>query len=211
MKDRGNSRAHFYKLEKDSLRELPQGPYDLFYFKKAKVHPDCHFQHQKNFYSVPYKYVGKELDIKYNNKTVHAFFDTSRIASHSALKGHAHYSTIDEHYPEEKVVQINYHLTKSKIIAKQIGPHMEALVGRLIRMDKFPLKTLRKVQGVLGLSKNYSNDALESGAELCLEFNKLTYMALKNFTKNYQPKNEKVNSVPVRNINLICLQGGKDE
>ena len=211
MKGRGHSRSYYYNLEKEKLRELPDNNYEFSYFKKAKVHPDCHVQHQRNFYSVPYQYVGKEVEVKFNSKVIHIFYQTQRIASHSSLMGHTHYSTVPEHYPEEKVVEINYHLAKARIKSKSIGPNMETLVERLIRMDKFPLKTLRKVQGVLGLSKSYSNEELDAGAELCLEFEKFTYQSLKNFSKNYRPKEKILSQAPKRDLSLICLQGGKNE
>lgn len=211
MKNRGHSRNYFYNLEKDQLKDLPASSYEICHFKKAKVHPDCHIQHQRNFYSVPYKYVGKEVDVKFNSKIIHVFYETKRIASHSILMGHTHYSTIPEHYPEEKVVKINYHLSQARLKAIKIGPNMEALIERLIRMDKFPLKTLRKVQGVLGLNSSFSNEALDYGAELCLDFNKLTYQGLKNYAKHYRPREKKVSQAPIRDLSLICLQGGKNE
>lgn len=211
MKGRGHSRSYFYNQEKDQLKELPLESYEMSYFKTAKVHPDCHIQHHRNFYSVPYKYVGKEVNVKFNSKTIHIFYKTERIASHAILQGHTHYQTNTEHYPEKKIVEINYHLSQARIKAKVIGSNMEALVERLTRMDKFPLKTLRKVQGVLGLSNLYSNEALDYGAELCLEFNKLTYQSLKNYSKYYRKKEEKVSLAPQRDLSLICLQGGKSE
>ena len=86
---------------------------------------------------------------------------------------------------------------------------MEALIERLIRMDRFPLKTLRKTQGVIGLKSSFSKEALNSGAELCLEFDKLTYTSLKNFAKHYRPMKE--GKAPVRSNKLICFQGGANE
>src|SRR5690606_834659 len=91
VRGRGQSRAFFYEQEKPHLKSLPDSPYELFYFKKAKVHPDCHFIHDKNYYSVPHQYVGKELDIKFNSKEIHAYFETTRIASHPVMKGKYHY------------------------------------------------------------------------------------------------------------------------
>lgn len=211
MKDRGNSRAYFFEKERGLLRALPTSQYQIFNFKKAKVHPDCHFQHKRNFYSVPYRFVGKEIDLKFNNKTIHAFFNTERIASHTTLLGHAHYSTVDQHYPEDKVVEINLHLSKARATSKRIGSNMERLVERLIKQDRFPLKTLRKVQGVINLREKFTNEALDFGAELCLEFNKLTYVSLKSFAKHYRLKNDEKDIAPKRSVQLTCLQGGANE
>lgn len=211
MKDRGNSRLYFFEKEQHLLRNLPASNYELKYFKVAKVHPDCHFQHARNFYSVPYQYVGKEIDIKFNHKIVHAFYRTTRIAIHTAARGHGHYITNDAHYPEEKIVEINYHLNKARIDAKKIGPNMEMLIEKLIKMDRFPLKTLRKVQGVLGLKSSFDNQSLDWGAGLSLEFDKLTYRSVKNFSKNYKVNKEQKEKAPIRSANLICLQGGTNE
>jgi len=211
MKDRGNSRLYFYNKEKDLLKELPENNYEIFYFKTAKLHPDCHFQHQRNYYSAPWNYVGKEIDIKYNNRMIHAFYNVEGIATHRCLKGHGHYSTNDSHYPEEKIVEVNYHLNRSRVQAKKIGPNMEALVNKMINMDQFPLKSLRKVQGVLGVAKVFSNAHAEYGAEMCLEFNRLTRSALKKYSSHYREEKEnKTLEAPKRQLELICLQGGSD-
>ena len=50
------------------MSPLPSTPYELFYFTKRKVHPDCHLQHNKNYYSVPYIFVRREVDVKFNSR-----------------------------------------------------------------------------------------------------------------------------------------------
>jgi hypothetical protein len=110
MRGRGHSRRYFYDQEKLSLRSLPENPYHLFYFKKAKVHPDCCYMLNKNYYSVPHQFVGKELDIKFNGKEIHAYHGTILIGSHPVMKGSFHHSINIAHYPEKKYVDMNYHL-----------------------------------------------------------------------------------------------------
>ena len=168
MKDRGQSRNYFFEKEKQFLRSLPDSDYEFHYFKKAKVHPDCHIQHNRIYYSVPWRYVGKEVEVKYNSKTVQVFYNLERIAIHSVMRGHGHYCTNKDHYPEDKIVEINYHLTLAKAQAKKIGPNMELLIGKLIKMERFPLKSLRKIQGVLSLGKIYETAQLEYGAGMAL-------------------------------------------
>lgn len=210
MKDRGNSRKYFYEQEKTLLRKLPESPYELFYFKRAKVHPDCHFQYNRNFFSVPYRFVGKEIDIKFNNKMIHAFYNTERIATHIIPKGHCHYLTDKSHYPENKIVELNYHLQLARINSKKIGENMGALIEKLIKVEKYPLKNLRKIQGILKLQDELNNDALDEAARLALEYEKLTYRSIKNFAKYYRPI-KRDESAPVRGQKLICLQGGAHE
>ena len=209
VRGRGQSRAFFYEQERPQLKELPTSPYELYYFKKAKVHPDCHFIHEKNFYSVPHQYVGKELDIKFNSKEIHGFFETNRIASHAVIKGAHHYSTNAAHYPEKKYVDMNYHIALARREAVLIGPNTSLLVERLLNEDRFPLKNLRRIQGILQLSKQFEKVAMEYGCEMALHYDYLNYSRVKKFANGYRPvRDESTNQSPSRQTELICLQGG---
>ncbi len=209
VRGRGQSRAFFYEQEKPHLRSLPDSPYEIFYFKKAKVHPDCHFIHDKNYYSVPYQYVGKELDIKFNSKEIHAYLETTRIASHPVMKGKYHYSTNTAHYPEKKFVDMNYHIGLARREAEMVGPNTLLLIEHLLNEDCFPLKNLRRVQGILQLSKQFEREAMEYECEMALHFEYLNYDRVRRFAKGYRPeKNNEFNISPTRQAELICLQGG---
>ena len=164
VQGRGESRLFFMEKEKDLLKALPSCPYELCYFKKAKVHPDCHFQHKKNYYSVPWRYVGKEVDLKFNQRIVHAYYKCERIASHPICKGSWHWATNTEHYPAKKFVDTNYHLSLIKKQSLSLGPNVSTLFEVLIRQSKHPLKILRKAQGIIGLGKTF----LQRGTGLCL-------------------------------------------
>jgi len=55
MKDYGVSRAQRFEEEKKFLKELPGSRFQLSEWRSAKVHPDCHIQVGKNFYSTPFR------------------------------------------------------------------------------------------------------------------------------------------------------------
>jgi hypothetical protein len=209
VRDRGQSRVYFYNQEKEHLKSLPESTYEVFHFKKAKVHPDCHFIHDKNYYSVPHHYVGKELDIKFNGKEIHAYHETTRIASHAVMKGAHHYCTNTAHYPEKKFVDMNYHLALARREAEMVGPNMSLVIEKLLNEDRFPLKNLRRIQGIIGLSKQFEKEAMEYGCEMALYYEYLNYDRIKKFAKGYRPKREnKTEQSPLRQTELICLQGG---
>lgn len=209
IRGRGQSREYFYEQEKPSLKALPAKPYEVFYFKQAKVHPDCHFIHEKNYYSVPHQFVGKELDIKFNGQEIHAYFETNLIASHPTMKGSYHYSTNVAHYPEKQYVDVNYHLGLARREAEKIGPQTLTLIERLMNENKYPLKNLRKIQGVIKLTTQFEKEAMEYGCETAMTFEYLNYDRIKRFAKGYRPKSDSdFDSSPTRQIELVCLQGG---
>jgi hypothetical protein len=209
IRGRGQSRSYFFELEKPFLKALPSSPYEVFYFKQAKVHPDCHFIHEKNYYSVPHQFVGKELDIKFNGKEVLAYYETVLIGSHPAMRGSYHYSTNVAHYPEKKYVDVNYHLALARREGERVGPQTLLLIERLMNENKYPLKNLRKIQGIIKLSTQFEADAMEYGCEMAMKFEYMNYDRIKRFAKGYRPKGDlDFDTSPSRQIELVCLQGG---
>ena len=199
IRGRGQSRSFFLDKERPLLSPLSPHPYELFYFKKATVHPDCHFQHEKNYYSVPHRYVGGEINIKFNSKMVRAYFQCEKIASHSSCKGTYHYSTNSLHYPEKKYVDTSYHLEQIKLKSQQIGPHVYDLVEGLIRQAKHPLKVLRKVQGIIRLGEKFSKEALDYACKMAIDFERTNYDNIKRFAGHYRkPKEDILKKTPTR-------------
>lgn len=207
---RGLSRNELLAIELPQMRELPSAPFELHDYKKCKVHPDCHIRHQRNFYSVPYRFVGKEVEAKFNSKMIYIYCEENEIAVHQVALGHGHYVTNEAHYPENKLLDTNFHFLSSMEKSKKIGPNTELLVKKLFEVPRnHPLRNLTKVLGVLDLRGKFSNDAIEYGAESALESNKLNYNYVKSCAKNYRPSlKEKITSMPNRQMEFVCLQGG---
>ena len=206
---RGMSRNELLAIELPEMRDLPAVPFELFDYKISKVHPDCHIRHQRNFYSVPYRFVGKEVEVKFNNKMIYAYCEAEEIAVHAIAVGTCIYVTNKGHYPESKLLDTNFHILSSLEKSKKIGPNTAQLVKKLFEIPRnHPLRNLTKVLGVLSLKDKFSVDAVEYGAEAALESNKLSYTYVKNCAKNYRPLKEKTTLLPNRQMEFVCLQGG---
>lgn len=175
MKDHGDlSRNDRFASEKALLRPAPTERYELAIWKSARVHPDCHVQVERRFYSVPYIYVGQELRVRIRAKLVEVFSeDTTAIAVHPRLFGNERASTLDAHYPEEKVAVARFEVRAALTLAKKIGPQTRLLVDSLVE-GSHPLQHLRRIQGILRLvqSSIVKPASLEYAAEQALRFNK---------------------------------------
>jgi transposase len=210
MKERNKSRLELFSEEHASLRDLPEHRYEICHFKTAKVHPNCHIQHLKNFYSVPYYLVGQEVQIKYNQKLLHVYHKTDLVWTHTVCKGHGHYITVEAHYPEKKIVDTNFHLNACRIKAGKIGENMKILYKRLVEEPRHPLKNLGKLQGVLSLAEACGAEALEAAVGMALEHNQTTYAYIKQCAKNYRPEEDTFEAMaPRRQLEFVCLQGGR--
>ena len=76
MKDYGVSRNQRFVEEQKLLKPLPITPFELSEWRQAKVHPDCHIQVEKNFYSVPFIYAGQKVRVRLTDKIVEVFVRT---------------------------------------------------------------------------------------------------------------------------------------
>ena len=59
MRKLGASRREFFEtIDRPALLPLPMEPFEVASWAKATVHPDCHVQVRRHFYSVPCRLVG---------------------------------------------------------------------------------------------------------------------------------------------------------
>lgn len=182
MKDYGVSRDKRFEEEKKHLKALPPSPFEISEWRAAKVHPDCHIQMEKNFYSVPFVYVGQKVRVRLTEKMVEVFSDDSQpIAAHTKMSGIGKFSTYDSHYPEQKLSVARFEVHHANEQAKQLGPHVEKLVGELL-CGQHPLRHLRRVQGILRLAKRYpiTLEALDHACQRAMSFNKTRLAYIKD-------------------------------
>jgi transposase len=215
MKDHGDlSRNDRFSHEKNLLKPLPKERFELSTWKTAKVHPDCHVQVERRFYSVPYKYIGQSLRVRLRAKLVEIFSeDTEMIAVHPRLFGQDRVSTLDAHYPCEKVAVARFEIKSALLSAKKIGPLTSELVTTLVE-GTHPLKYLRRVQGILRLyqSGSVKKESLEYACDQAMKFNKKSFHYVKQaalFVENGGTRPRLV--TPVRNASDLYLHQNQEE
>lgn len=138
----------FVSLEKAALRPLPLEPYAVGEWRNATHHPDCTVHVDKNFYSAPHAYRGKELRVKLSGSLVEIFLELDRIAVHVRAVGKVGERVIDPaHLPENSRA---YRETTPQMIlaqAKFSHPELHAVIDELFKLDA--LAHLRRAQGLV--------------------------------------------------------------
>ena len=81
---RTGSRHDIFKQEEaPTLRSLPEFPYEVSeWVYGRKVNLDCHIQYKNNYYSCPYQYVRKSVNLKLTKQRLDIYHQDERIASH---------------------------------------------------------------------------------------------------------------------------------
>jgi transposase len=214
MKEHGATRAERFATEKPRLKPLPETAFEMAEWRQAKVHPDCHVQVEKNFYSVPYRTVGLSVRVRLTPKLVEVFAkDTELLATHVRLSGTGKLSTHEAHYPEKKLGFRRFEVHAARKEAERIGPATAKLVETLVEGD-YPLKHLRRIQGILRLhsSHDVSTAALEYGCEQALTFSRPRLQYVKACAEHFNAHGGKWKLIrPEREASALYLHEAKAE
>jgi transposase len=208
MKDYGVSRSQRFEEEKKHLKPLVTSRFEMSQWRGAKVHPDCHIQVEKNFYSVPFVYVGQQLRVRLTEKMVEVFSEDSQaVSAHGRLTGVGKFSTYDSHYPEQKLSVARFEVRHAQEQAQKLGAGVEKLVEQLLSTE-YPLRHLRRVQGILRLAKCHpiTAEALDHACQKALCFNKTRVAYIKDCALYFVAHGQRPTlSVPQRKPDTVHL------
>lgn len=200
------TRAEMFKIEKEHLQQLPERHYELATHQKRKLHADCHLEADKNYYSAPHQLRGQELDVWLGPNTVEIYHEGIRVALHGRAHGKGGKFTTDpQHYPIEHRA---YHEATPEYLrnqAQKVGPETSKLILELLS-GPYPLKYLRRAQGIIRLSQCYGSELMELAAARANGFNITTYQFIERLLKNGKVKLTKAKA-PSRELNNPLLRG----
>jgi transposase len=180
----GCRRSRFEQLDKPALRALPIQPYVYADWKKARVHIDYHFEVDGHYYSVPYQLVKQQLDIRFTQHTVEAFFKARRVASHVRSYRKGSFTTLTEHMPKAHQQYLEW--TPQRLIrwAAETGPLTSRLVETILGARTHPQQGFRNCLGILRLGKAYGADRLEKASGRALAIGGFSYRTVESILKN---------------------------
>lgn len=168
----------FQEEEQSALRALPAQRFEQVIWKKATVHQDTHVQFGAKLFSVPWRFVGKEVWLRCTESTVMAFYEDMRIATHPR-HFHGRRSTKPEHLPEHRRDLAHRSERYWQERAAVIGPLTSELVQEVLEQDA-SLSHLRDAQAIVKYLEDFPQSRAESAAQRALYFGILGYRGIKS-------------------------------
>jgi transposase len=187
QKREGSRKSCFETYEKEQLSQLPNELFEPRKTVSAKIQRNYHVYlgEEKNYYSVPYQYAGKQATVIYSSKTVEIYVGPQRVATHTRLSRHDTYAyqTTESHMPnnhqEWKKAQ-GYDAAYFTSQATKIGPATEWAIAQILLSRRHEVQTYRSCLGVMSLARKYTPERLENACRRCQGAGKTTYTMLKN-------------------------------
>lgn len=175
----------FTQSELPLLQPLPSEPYVMKHATQATVQRDYHVMlgEDRHYYSVPYTYVGKRLQIVYDTDHVEIYYQHLRITQH--VRNYRRYdsTTKTEHMPdghksyhEQRGWDKQYFLTQ----ADKIGPFTRFYMERMMDNRAFKEHAYKSCMGILKLSKNYPPSRMEAACKRAAKSNSTSYKTIQN-------------------------------
>ena len=207
MRRLGKSRSElFEELDKPMLHPLRANSYVYKEFKTATVGIDYHVELEGSGYSVPFKYLGKKVEIIYTNTSVTISFEGNIIASHPRLHQRYEDSTLVAHMPKEHEYQ-HEKWNSRRILnwASSIGVYTTALIEAIIESKSHQVRAYRTCIAILSFSKQYDKDSFEKMSSVAIEFKMYKISSIesmlktKSYLEHYNKEHSEANNTTFSN------------
>lgn len=186
QKKEASRKELFQSIERKELNPLPQTTYELKDYRRAKVQKMgyVYFSPDKTYYSVPYRYIGKQTQIHYTNSFVEVFYNHDRIAVHQRNRVSGLYVTKKEHLSSSHQAYKDWSPDYFKNMAKKHGAAVMMAVEHIIGQAAYPEVAYKSAMGIIQLHREYSSDRLNDACQRALYGNAVSYYRISNILKN---------------------------
>lgn len=179
-------RELFDSIEKSELQPLPADRYELKKFKSLKVQFNYHIylSDDSHYYSVPYRYKGRKVDVLFTERAVEVYCSNVRISSHFRNKRKNGYTTERVHMPESHKWEDNWNPEKLIDMAKGKGDAVVTVIETVLSSRQHPEQSYKTCLGIIALAKDYSDLRLNLACERAIYYENCTYKMIKNILIN---------------------------
>lgn len=185
----------FDKEEKPLLKPLPLQDFTIPEILIRKAGHDCHITVGNNYYSIPYEYVGKRVEVHQDDKLLQIYHEDKMIALHKKCESKGEFITNESHYPKYKnfTPESREYRSLYKQKMQEVGEHASDFFSALL--IKEPYNWYRITCGILKLLKLYSKEVVDLACKRALDFQVFKYSIVKNICKtgSYNLPSETIN------------------
>jgi hypothetical protein len=192
-------REVYEQCEKPHMLPVPAEPFDVPVWSHAKVHPDHHVQAARALYSVPTRYVGRQVDVRIDRCAVRIYESGLLIKVHPRVTAGKR-STDANDYPTERSAYALRRVDALISAAGEKGEHVGRFAKSLLD-GPIPWIRMRHGYALLRLCDRYSAERVDALCERALAFGVLDVGRVEAMLK----KAQRVESDGVREGRVIQL------
>ena len=157
----------FNRAEHHLLKPLPETPYQLMKVKRLVVQRNYAIQlpDNKHYYTVPYQYVGKEVEVYFNALIVEIYHKHERIALHVRNSTEPKFNRLHEHMPANHKAMVERQGWTVEGLVKRascVGQYTTQAASRILGSSIYPEQNFKACNALLLLQNSYGKQILEA-------------------------------------------------
>lgn len=187
LQRKGISRKElFQSVERSYLKPLPQTEYQLKDYRRAKVQKMgyVYFSADKNYYSVPYRFIGKQTQIHYSKSMVEVYYNHERIAIHKRSPLRGAYITNKDHLSSTHQQYLNWNADYFKNLAAKHGTSVLSFITALLEGGDYPEVNYKRAMGIIQLARKYGSEQLDKACQRASCTDVYSYKMIQNILEN---------------------------
>ena len=177
-------RQQFEALEKNVLKPLNKYPYDPMATKTATVGKTGFVTVDHRYYSIPYKFIGKKIQLMYNRTKVEAFSEHELIAVHVRCFSKDKYIQNEDHLASWHKYPTEWNPEKFIADAALIGEAVAAYIKKVLSRNEYPEKNYRACQGIINYKKRVGETRLINACKRADSFNVYNFGIIERILKS---------------------------
>jgi len=164
--------------ERSCLKPLPLCRWTPVSWNRLKVQETWRIQYRKAYYTVPYRFIGKDVDVMERGTEVIIFFDGLEIARHDKARRLWATQESASHQPPEAEAFLASTRQRILQLAESVGPSVTTVTERLL--NRSVVDGLRPARALLALRKAHTEASLEAACKFALLYDSHEYRAIKS-------------------------------
>ena len=177
--------------EKEALLPLPPTKFEYLERKKVKVAQDFSFTFDKVHYSMPRKYLKKQLEIRAGEKEIYVYnLNGDLIRTHKRSYTPKAWVIEPSDMPKEYHDYGYWNVPYFQQKASRVGPATRELIDQVIQRFSYPVQSFRSCFGILRFAERYSPEALEDCCHDAILAGRCNYSYVANTITTYCRKEQ---------------------
>jgi len=182
MQRRDYSRQEkFLADEKHLLGALPASEFEIKYYTQLRVGSNncIYLGRDRHYYSVPYIYIGQNVQVIYTRTLVKIFCKNECVATHERVVGFG-YSTVNEHLCSAHQYYHDRHPDHYIQIAGKRSETLAKIITRIFESPKPPELFYKTCDGLLSLCRKTDPVRFENACQIALVEGIFSYRFIKS-------------------------------
>jgi len=138
----------------------------------------------KHYYSVPYHYTGKQVEVIYSERNVEIYNNNIRIAFHKRDRRNNGYTTSESHMPENHKWIMQWNPERIINMACKVGDNVKKVVETVLNSKEHPEQGFKVCLGIIHLNKKYGNERLDKACSRAIYLKYFSLKGIKNILEN---------------------------